>query len=240
MACITTAAGIRRGHPVTYCATGPALCVPGENWFTWKIQRCLPDSTTLVCYEAPDELPVDETQTDQLPDNWKSNQTVTQQIGDGWLDGAGGCLFRVPSVIVPIAESDDRNILINHRHEAAMRITVSYTRIFRIRSEALHLRLRATASTPGGAPSDGTWAHGEGDRVGDLQAVAGEAHEVSGVVGDEPELAHAQVAQDLGADAEVAEVPCLSGFGGAQALAFGLEVEQGRPRLPWRSTPWTA
>ena len=48
----------------------------------------------------------------QLPGNWQSNQTVTQQIGDDWLDGVGGCLLRVPSVIVPIAESDDRNILI--------------------------------------------------------------------------------------------------------------------------------
>lgn len=118
-----------RGHPVTYCATGPALCVL-EKLVHVEDPALLPDSTTLVCYEAPDELPVDDAPLDQLPEDWQSSQTLTQQIGDNWLEGVSGCLLRVPSVIVPIAESDDRNILINHRHEATARIAISQTRTF--------------------------------------------------------------------------------------------------------------
>ncbi|MCY4486046.1 MAG: RES family NAD+ phosphorylase [Deltaproteobacteria bacterium] len=118
-----------RGHLVTYCATGPALCVL-EKLVHVEDPALLPDGTTLVCYEVPDELATDEVRTDQLPVNWRSNQPATQRIGDEWLHGAGGCLLRVPSVIVPIAESGDRNFLINHRHEAVTRIYISYTRMF--------------------------------------------------------------------------------------------------------------
>ena len=118
-----------RGHPVTYCATGPALCLL-EKLVHVEDPRLLPDNTTLVCYEAPDDFVVDEARLDELPDNWRSNLAVTQRIGDDWLDGDGGCLLRVPSVIVPVADSDDRNVLINHRHEEAVRIAITYTRIF--------------------------------------------------------------------------------------------------------------
>ena len=118
-----------RGYPVTYCATGPALCVL-EKFVHVDDPALLPDGATLVCYEVPDELAIDETSIDRLPDGWQSNQTATQHIGDGWLEGNGGCLLRIPSVIVPIAESEDRNILINHRHAAAARITLSFTQGF--------------------------------------------------------------------------------------------------------------
>ena len=118
-----------RGHPVTYCATGPALCLL-EKLVHVEDPALLPDRTTLVCYEAPDDVALDEARLDELPEDWRSNPTVTQQIGDDWLDGVDGCLLHVPSVIVPIAESGDRNILINHRHEAAARIVLSYIRIF--------------------------------------------------------------------------------------------------------------
>ena len=118
-----------RGHPVTYCATGPALCVL-EKLVHVEDPALLPDGTTLVCYEVPDDLTVDEARMDQLPGDWRSNQPVTQRIGDAWLDGGVGCLLRVPSVVVPIAESDDRNILINHRHEATASITISYAETF--------------------------------------------------------------------------------------------------------------
>ncbi len=118
-----------RGRPVTYCATGPALCVL-EKLVHVEDPALLPDGTTLVCYEVPDDLATDEVRIDQLPVNWRSKQPATQHIGDTWLDGAGSCLLRVPSVIVPIAESGDRNFLVNHRHETVARIVISYTRMF--------------------------------------------------------------------------------------------------------------
>ena len=119
-----------RGHPVTYCATGPALCLL-EKLVHVEDPTLLPDGTTLVCYEAPDGLATDEARIDQLPNDWQSNQPTTQRIGDDWLDGIGGCLLRVPSVIVPIPDSDDRNVLINHRHEAADSIVIAYIQTFR-------------------------------------------------------------------------------------------------------------
>ena len=118
-----------RGRPVTYCASGPALCLL-EKLVHVEDPALLPDSTTLVCYEAPDDIAVEEAGLDELPENWRSNLTLTQRIGDDWLDGIGACLLRVPSVIVPIADSDDKNFLVNHRHEGAARIALSYTQGF--------------------------------------------------------------------------------------------------------------
>ena len=52
-------------------------------------------------------------------------------LGNDWLDGVSACLLRVPSVIVPITDARDRNVLINHRHEDARRITLSRMETFR-------------------------------------------------------------------------------------------------------------
>jgi hypothetical protein len=41
--------------------------------------------------------------------------THTQSIGDRWLDSKAEVLLLVPSVIMPIANVPDRNVLINHR-----------------------------------------------------------------------------------------------------------------------------
>ena len=41
------------------------------------------------------------------------------------LDRASSCLLRVPSVIVPLAEADDRNVVINHRHADAAAIEIA-------------------------------------------------------------------------------------------------------------------
>ena len=113
-----------RGRLVTYCATGPALCVL-EKLVHVEDADLLPDDTTLIRYDAPDDLPVEDTQLDDLPEDWQADQRVTRSIGSAWLDRVSACLLRVPSVIVPIADADDRNVLINHRHRDAARITIS-------------------------------------------------------------------------------------------------------------------
>ena len=41
--------------------------------------------------------------------------THTQSISDRWLDSRAELLLFVPSVIVPIANVPDSNVLINHR-----------------------------------------------------------------------------------------------------------------------------
>ena len=113
-----------RGRLVTYCATGPALCVL-EKLVHVEDADLLPEDTMLIRYDVPGDLQVDESRLTDLPENWRADQRVTRSIGGAWLDRASSCLLRVPSAIVPVPDADDRNILINHRHQDAARITIS-------------------------------------------------------------------------------------------------------------------
>ena len=112
------------GRSITYCSTGPALCVL-EKLVHIEDATLLPDDTVLVRYEVPDDLLVEEWPLDGLPENWRADARLTRSIGSAWLDGGSACLLRVPSVFVPIPDSDDRNILVNHRQQDAARIKVS-------------------------------------------------------------------------------------------------------------------
>ena len=113
-----------RGRLVTYCASGPALCVL-EKLVHVEEADLLPDDAMLIRYDVPDDLQVDESLLADLPHDWRGDQRVTRSIGSAWLDRVSACLLRVPSVIVPIPDADDRNVLINHRHRDAARITIS-------------------------------------------------------------------------------------------------------------------
>jgi RES domain-containing protein len=119
-----------RGRPVTYCSTGPALCVL-EKLVHIRDASLFPDDMVFVRYEAPDDLQVEEVPLDGLPERWNTRGDLTKRLGSDWLDGVSACLLRVPSVIVPIADTRDRNVLINHRHEDARRITLSRIETFR-------------------------------------------------------------------------------------------------------------
>ena len=113
-----------RGRPVTYCATGPALCFL-EKLVHVEDAGLLPDDTMLIRYHAPDDLRVEESRLAELPENWRNDQPLTRRLGSAWLDRAASCLLRVPSAIVPVPESDDRNIIINHCHRDAARIMIT-------------------------------------------------------------------------------------------------------------------
>ena len=113
-----------RGRLVTYCATGPALCLLERLVHIMDLSG-LPDETTLVQYDVPDELAVDVRPLKRLPPWWRADADATRAIGDAWLDGVSAPLLAVPSVVVPVAGSDDRNILVNHRHLDAARISIT-------------------------------------------------------------------------------------------------------------------
>ena len=113
-----------RGRLVTYCATGPALCLL-ERLVHVRDLGSLPDATMLVQYHVPDGLALDVQSLEQLPPWWRADADTTRSIGDGWLDGTSAPLLAVPSAVVPVAASDDRNILVNHRHPAAERIAIA-------------------------------------------------------------------------------------------------------------------
>lgn len=118
-----------RGRLVTYCATGPALCLLERLVHIMDLSG-LPDETTLVQYDVPDELAVDVRPLERLPPWWRADADATRSIGDAWLDGVSAPLLAVPSVVVPVAGSDDRNILVNHRHLDAARISITRVKRF--------------------------------------------------------------------------------------------------------------
>ncbi len=120
-----------RGRPVTYCSTGPALCLL-EKLVHIDDLALIPDDTMLVRYDAPDDIVPEEARLEDLPDNWRVDERVTRALATAWLDRASTCLLRVPSAIVPVADADEGNILINHRHEDAARITISKIEIFEV------------------------------------------------------------------------------------------------------------
>jgi RES domain-containing protein len=111
------------GRPVTYSATSPSLCVL-EKLVHVEDPTLLPD-LVMVTYMVPDDLMVDAQRLADLPVDWRRREALTQQLGDEWLDSLHAALLRVPSAIVPLADSPDQNVLINHRHAAAARITIA-------------------------------------------------------------------------------------------------------------------
>ncbi len=85
----------------------------------------LPDDTMLVRYDVPDDLRVEDTPLDGLPENRRADERLTGAVGNARLDGGPACLRRVPSVIVPVSDADGGNVVVNHRHEDAARIAIS-------------------------------------------------------------------------------------------------------------------
>ncbi|MYE13960.1 MAG: RES family NAD+ phosphorylase [Gammaproteobacteria bacterium] len=113
-----------RGRPITYCASGPAVCVL-ERLVHIKDASALPDDTMVVQYDVPEDIALDIRPLEQLPPSWRTDADGTRSIGDAWLDGVSAPLLVVPSAVVPVARSNDRNILVNHRHPDAGRIAIT-------------------------------------------------------------------------------------------------------------------
>ena len=112
-----------RGHPVTYCATVPSLCVL-EKLVHVEDPSLLPDGLIMVEYDVPDRVGTDIVDLDDLPAGWQHDEDLTQTRGDEWLESVVGPLLQVPSVIVAMPGALDRNVVINHRHSAASRIRI--------------------------------------------------------------------------------------------------------------------
>ncbi|MDO9414048.1 MAG: RES family NAD+ phosphorylase [Pseudolabrys sp.] len=110
-----------RGRPVTYCATTPSLAALEKRVHVADPSLFPPQM--MVEYEAPDDLPMRSLSWDELPSDWTTRETETQSIGDAWLDATEEALLFVPSVIIPLANAPERNVLINHRHAASSQIT---------------------------------------------------------------------------------------------------------------------
>jgi RES domain-containing protein len=112
-----------RGRPMTYCSTVPSLAALEKRVHVTDPGLLPPQA--LVEYDVPDDIPTRTIAIGDLPNDWTRRETHSQALGDNWLDRATEVLLVVPSVIMPIARSMDRNVLINHRHGGAARIAIS-------------------------------------------------------------------------------------------------------------------
>jgi RES domain-containing protein len=102
-----------RGRPVTYCSTVPSLTALEKR--VHVADPALLPPQVLVTYEIPDSISSRTIAVDHLPRDWTVRKTRTQAIGDQWLDSIAEVLLFVPSVILPVTNIPDRNVLINHR-----------------------------------------------------------------------------------------------------------------------------
>lgn len=110
-------------RPVTYCATVPSLAAL-EKRVHVRDPALLPPQV-IVEYDAPDDLARREIDIATLGAGWTAREIDTQRIGNAWLDAVTEPLLYVSSVILPFANVPDRNLLINHRHPGAARITIA-------------------------------------------------------------------------------------------------------------------
>jgi RES domain-containing protein len=116
------------GRPVTYCATVPSLAAL-EKRVHVNDARTLPPQS-MVAYDVPDDVPFRTIEIDALPNDWAKRETHTQQLGDEWLATGDEAILLVPSVVMPIADTIDRNALINHRRPGTTRITIAHVITF--------------------------------------------------------------------------------------------------------------
>ncbi len=110
------------GRAVTYCATVPSLAALEKRVHVTDPGLLPP--LMMVEYRAPEDLPRQAIDISTLSTDWTVREVDTQRIGDHWLDAARETLLEVPSVILPLAGVDDRNVLINHRHARAKEIVI--------------------------------------------------------------------------------------------------------------------
>lgn len=110
------------GHAVTYCASSPALCIL-EKLVHVEDPDLMP-VLVMVRYDAPDNLGITTVKVTDLPDGWARDETWSQGYGDAWHEEVQSPLLAVPSVILPIDQTPDFNIVINHRHPDAARIAL--------------------------------------------------------------------------------------------------------------------
>jgi RES domain-containing protein len=110
------------GRAVTYCATSPSLCVL-EKLVHIEDPALLPE-LVMVTYDVAASLSAESIGLGDLPVDWRRQEGLTQRRGDAWHRSRSTPLLHVPSAIVPLEGSPDRNVLINHTHpgSAAIRI----------------------------------------------------------------------------------------------------------------------
>jgi hypothetical protein len=78
----------------------------------------------MVGYELADSIGIEDVRLDHLPKGWRRHEAWTQQ------KARSTPLLRVPSAIVPVANSPDLNVVINHNHPASADLRIVRTEVF--------------------------------------------------------------------------------------------------------------
>lgn len=81
---------------------------------------------SLIVAVIPRAATIGMVEDEDLPKNWRAfpAPASTQAIGDAWLAGGRSLALSVPSVFLPLAVQQDRNILINPAHASFKDIDV--------------------------------------------------------------------------------------------------------------------
>ena len=70
----------------------------------------------MVTYEISSAAGIEAIALEDMAKEWLRQEGWTQQRGDAWHESRSTLLLRVPSVIIPLKDSPDANVLINHNH----------------------------------------------------------------------------------------------------------------------------
>lgn len=111
------------GHRITYMATSPSLCVL-EKLVHVEDPSLLPE-LDMIAYDVPENVARDGIKLANLPPDWINRQHLTQNRGNAWLGNRTEALLFVPSAVLPLDQSPDVNVLVNHAHPDAGRIEIA-------------------------------------------------------------------------------------------------------------------
>lgn len=116
------------GTPVAYTSEHLSLAVLEALVHTDP--DLLPDDLTAYRVEVPDDLAAPALaayDAGTLRGDWR-DPAVSVRLGEAWaaLDGPGGAVLVVPSLVVP----QERNVLVNPRHPDAGRVRVASSEPF--------------------------------------------------------------------------------------------------------------
>ncbi len=101
------------GIPVVYLSEHLSLAVLEQLVHINFDER--PIRYAYIHVEIPDNIRIEEIQSDVLPDDWRKEpaSNSTKNIGNKWIDTGKSAILRVPSVIIPI----EYNLAINPVHQ---------------------------------------------------------------------------------------------------------------------------
>ena len=119
------------GRRLTYAATAPSLCVL-EKLVHLDLAIALPDDLVMVEIEVPDAGGMLRLEPSDLPDNWAEDEVITRRIGDQWHATRRTLALSVPSVILPLADVVDRNLVLNHDCDGAEQMRIVRSEPFRL------------------------------------------------------------------------------------------------------------